>query len=207
MAREYKHLARIGVTGGIGSGKSTVCAMFERLGVPVFSADLIAREISDTDHGVKRAIVKLIGPEAYRADGTLDRPYIASIVFSNEQLQRMLNAIVHPRVEKEIDKRIRSLSRPRAAYVIVEAALLFEAGWERKLDAVLVVDAVEETRVRRVAERDKLEERDIRRRMTAQWSQKRKIEQADYAIVNEGPLRELDARVRFFHNLFTQLYH
>jgi dephospho-CoA kinase len=206
VARENKHLARIGVTGGIGSGKTTVCAMFERLGVPAFSADLIAREISDTDQGVKRAIVKLIGPEAFRADGTLDRPYVSSIVFSNEQLQRMLNAIVHPMVEKEIEKRIRLLSRPRVAYVIVEAALLFEAGWERKLDAVLVVDAAEETRVRRVAERDKLEERDIRRRMTAQWTQKRKLAQADYAIVNEGPLQELEARVRFFHNLFTQLY-
>ena len=146
MARENKHPARIGVTGGIGSGKTSVCAIFERLGVPTFSADLIAREISDTDPGVKRAIAKLIGPEAFRSDGTLDRPYVASVVFSNEPLQRMLNAIVHPEVEKEIDKRIRALARMKPAYVIVEAALLFEAGWDERLDAILVVDADEEVR-------------------------------------------------------------
>jgi dephospho-CoA kinase len=180
--------------------------MFERLGVPAYSADLIAREISDTDRRVKRAIAKLFGPEAFRADDTLDRPYVASLVFSNRPLQQLLNAIVHPVAEEEIDRRIRSLSRMKSPYVIVEAALLFEAGWDTKLHAVLVVDADEETRVQRVAERDRLEERDIRRRMNAQWTQKQKLQRSDYAIINNGSLRELEERVRFLHSLFTQLY-
>ena len=206
MARQNKQIAQIGVTGGIGSGKTAVCLMFERLGVPVFSADLIAREISDTEPAVKKAINSLLGASAFKADGRLDRPFVASRVFLNHLLQQKLNAIVHPEARKEIQRRIESLDPSDVRYVIVEAALLYEAGWEKILDAVVVVDAEEKTRVRRIAERDYLSVSQIRQRMNAQWSQKEKLQRADYAIFNNGTMKELNERVRFLHSLFTQLF-
>lgn len=201
----YQHIARIGVTGGIGSGKSTVCALFVRLGVTVYYADEIARELSDSNPTIRQAITQLLGPEAYRSDGTLNRPYVASLVFSNRTLQRKLNAIVHPQVERELERRLAQYgSSP--PFVLVEAALIYEAGLNRMLDAVIVVDAKPTVRVQRVIERDRVKPNDVRKRMKAQWSQQKKLQRADYIITNNGSLDELESAVKFLYNLFLQRY-
>ncbi len=206
MAQEKSHIARIGVTGGIGSGKSVVCAIFERLGVLVLYADEIAREISVSNHRVKQAMISLFGSKSYRSDGALNRPYVAARVFSNKSLQKKLNAIVHPVVEKELDARIQKLNHRHSPFVLVEAALIFEAGFDKGLDAVIVVDAEEDVRVRRVVERDGVEEKEVLGRMNAQWSQRRKLQQADYIIGNNGPLNDLESQVHFLYHILSQLY-
>lgn len=180
--------------------------MFGRLGVPVLYADQIAREISDTEPRVKRAIVRLLGPESYRSDGKLDRPFVASKVFSKKTLQQKLNAIVHPEVEKELKKRIQKLEGNRVPFVIVEAALIYEAELDKMLDAVIVVDADESTRTRRVMERDNVTGEEVQKRINAQWSQQKKVQRADYVIMNDGSLSDLELKIKFLSTLFTHLY-
>jgi len=199
------HIARIGVTGGIGSGKSAVCAVFERLGVPVLYADAIAREISDADTAIKKKIATLLGPQSYTSNGTLNRTYVASLVFSNKKLQQQLNAIVHPKVEREIEARIGRL-KGSPPFVVVEAALIYEAGLDALLDAVVVVDAEEDARIRRVVKRDGVSAEDVRKRIGAQWNQAQKLSRADIVIRNNGSLSELEIQVRFLYTLFIQLY-
>jgi dephospho-CoA kinase len=205
LTHVQSNIARLGVTGGIGSGKSTVCALFAQLGVTVYSADDIAREIVDSQPHVRTAIIQLLGPESYQTDGTLHRPYVASRIFARPSLQRRLNAIVHPEVERELDRRIRQYNG-RIPFVMVEAALIYEAGLDRMLDAVIVVDASESVRIRRVVARDHLKAEEVRRRMNVQWSQQKKIQRADYLIRNNGSLVELATNVKFLYTVFLQRY-
>lgn len=196
---------RLGITGGIGSGKSLVCALFAQLGVPVLSADLIAKKIIGCDEEVQREVLHLLGEEAFDRDGSLNREHIASMIFSNRSLQKKLNAIVHPRVEKELDRQLAEFEKNGVKVAIVEAALIYEAGYDRRLDAVIVVDADQRERVRRVVERDKSSPSEVRKRMRSQWSVARKLLKADYVIRNDGSREDLERNVRFLHNLFTHI--
>lgn len=203
MSKSDPHIFRIGITGGIGSGKTVVCKLFEQLGVPVLYADEIAKEIMDTNLKAKKLITGLLGSAAYKPNGLLDRAYVASQVFSNKTLQRKLNSIVHPLVEQEIDTRIKSYAAAGKQSVVVEAALIYEAGLDRKLDAVVVVDADEKERIERVARRDGIPAKDIRKRINAQWSTERKLDRADYVIRNNGSLQDLETNVRFLYTIFN----
>lgn len=203
MSKSDHHIFRIGITGGIGSGKTVVCKLFEQLGVPVLYADEIAKEIMDTDLKAKKLIIGLLGASAYQPDGSLNRAYVASQVFSNKTLQKKLNAIVHPLVEQEIDARIKSYAAAGKQSVIVEAALIYEAGLDRKLDAVVVVDAEEKERIERVASRDGIPATDIKKRINAQWSTERKLDKADYVLRNNGSLQDLETNVRFLYTIFN----
>jgi len=198
-------MVRLGVTGGIGSGKSLVCALFAQLGVPVLSADTIAKEIMVSDDEVRREVNHLLGEAAYGPDGSLDRQAIASMIFTDRSLQRKVNAIVHPRVEAELDRRLAELEKAGAPVAIVEAALIYEAGYDRKLDAIIVVDADERERLRRVVERDKSSPSDVLKRMRSQWDVSRKVREADYVIRNDGSREDLERSVRFLHTLFTHI--
>ena len=198
-------MLRVGVTGGIGSGKSLVCSLFARLGVPVLSADQLAKELMVRDDELKMAIAKLLGASSYEPDGSLNREYIASGIFSNKSLQKKINSLVHPRVEERLDREIARLERQGKRMAIVEAALIYEAGYDKRLDIVVVVDANEVERVRRVAYRDSVPEEEVRKRVQSQWSPSRKVQKADYVICNDGSFEELEANVRFLHTLFTSL--
>jgi len=202
-----KRIMKVGVTGGIGSGKSEVCRIFERLGVPVLYADTIAKELSASDPLVKKAIVALLGPEAYTPQGEFNRAYVASKLFSSKSVQKKINAIVHPRVEEEIEKRITGLETGEATVVLVEAALIFEAGLDKRLDAVVVVDAEEETRITRIVQRDGATRESILERMNAQLSPAAKLRKADYIIYNNGTLEELEANVMFLYSVFQSIAH
>ncbi len=205
LGHSADHILRIGVTGGIGSGKSLVCSLFAHLGVPVLSADQLAKELMVQDGELKMAIAKLLGASAYEPDGSLSREYIASKIFSNKSLQKKINSLVHPRVEERLDREIAQLERQGKRMAIVEAALIYEAGYDKRLDIVVVVDADEGERVRRVAYRDSVSEEEVRKRVQSQWSPSRKVQKADYVIRNDGSFEELEANVRFLHTLFTSL--
>ena len=188
-----EHILKIGITGGIGSGKSAVCSIFAYLGVPVLYADDIAKELSSTDSAIRKKIIAVLGESAFQADGSLNRSFIASEIFSNKSLQQKVESIIHPRVEKEIEKQIKELAHRGQLVAIVEAALIYEAGLYKKLDAVIVVDADESERINRVRKRDVVSEDAVHSRMHAQLNVKNKLEKADYIIYNNGTLEELES--------------
>lgn len=198
-------MLRIGVTGGIGSGKSLVCSLFSSLGVPVLSADDIAKELMRGDASLRRALIKLLGPSAYRPDGELDRQYVAARIFSDSGLHQKVNALVHPRVEAEVGKQFAKLEKAGSRLGIVEAALIYEAGFEKQLDYVIVVDSPEPDRIQRVVDRDKVAADDVRKRIQSQQSPISKLRKADYVIRNAGSVDDLEASVRFLYSLLQTI--
>ncbi len=189
----------VGLTGGIGSGKSTVARMFEALGAHVFYADDVARRIMEEDPEVRQAIIELLGPESYLPDGKLNRRYIAERVFKDERLLKRLNRIVHPRVHRAFQHAREALARQGGGLLIEEAALIFETGAVRFLDKVIVVDAPEEERVRRVVKRDNVSPEHVRARMRHQLPSKELRARADYVIENTGSLEDLRRKVEHIY--------
>jgi dephospho-CoA kinase len=205
VKQSARAILKIGVTGGIGSGKSLVCSFFEQHGVPVLSADLIARQISNTNEKVKKEIIRLLGPHAYEPDGTMNRSYVASRIFEKKALQKKINRLVHPLVVEAISTRFDQLARSGHRLGVVEAALIYEAGLDRMLDFVIVVEADEATRVARVVERDNITEREVRQRLDAQWKSSARVKRADFVLYNNGTPEELIRRVQFLYNLLHHL--
>ncbi|UZO79374.1 dephospho-CoA kinase [Aquimarina sp. ERC-38] len=189
----------VGLTGGIGSGKSTVARMFSDLGIPVYIADIKAKIIMQEDEEVKKAIQNLIGEDAYLPDGKLNRTFIADKVFKNKESLQSLNHIVHPAVAKDFNKWKENQNTP---YVIKEAAILFENGGYKACDQVILVIAPSKLRLERVVKRDQISEESIKERMQHQWEDVRKIPLADYVLNNEDLEKTLQ-QVRKIHNKLT----
>jgi dephospho-CoA kinase len=189
-------MTTLGVTGGIGSGKSTVCRLFEDLGAHVFYADDVAKRLMQDDPAVRREIVAAFGAESYDAEGRLDRAYLAQQVFGNEDNVARINAIVHPRVFAAFEEAARQAAQAGVDLLVHEAALIFEAGGDQHLDAVAVVDAPEDVRVQRVVERDKVTPEQVRARMHHQLPPDELRRRADYVINNAGSKEALRAQVR-----------
>lgn len=185
----------LGVTGGIGSGKTTVCRMFEALGARVFYADLEAKRLMQEDPKARAEIVAAFGPESYDGQGRLDRAYLAQRVFSDAAALARLNAIVHPRVFDAFERTREAAEREDVPLLVHEAALIFEAGGDRHLDAVAVVDAPVEARIRRVMERDRVTPAQVRARMQHQLPPEELRRRADYLIHNSGSLEDLRRQV------------
>jgi dephospho-CoA kinase len=177
-------MLRIGLTGGIGSGKSTVAAIFAAMGIPVFVSDEVARRLQNEDEELKLAMKHVFGTEMYDVDGNLDRAKLAAIVFADKEKLNQLNALVHPAVAKAFD--LFCLKNTKAKFVIKESAILFELGLDKKLDRMIVVSAPDELRIARVRERDGTSETEIRKRMANQLSQEEKVKRANYVIKNDG---------------------
>lgn len=175
---------KIGITGGIGSGKTTVCRLFETLGVPVYYADERAKWLMVNDEALIVGIKALFGEAAYQPDGSLNRAYIAERAFHNEPLLEQLNGLVHPAVGR--DSLVWFSEHQQSPYVLKEAALLFESGSYRQLDAIIVVAAPEELRIERVMRRDGVSREAVLARIRRQWPQEEKIHLADYVIHNDG---------------------
>lgn len=196
----------VGVTGGIGSGKSLVCSLFERLGRTVLKADAFAQKITDADPDVRREILDLLGHAAYPDDGPMDRKYVAGRVFSDHSLLRALNSIVHTRVIAEIEREVAGLPPARRRpYLLVEAALIYESGMDEMLDQVIVVDAAEETRINRVMARDGVDRDAVLLRIAAQLPAVRKVALADFVIANEKNSVSLNEKVRFIDTLLSAI--
>ena len=177
---------RIGITGGIGSGKTTVCKLFETLGIPVYYADAAARKLMVTDQHLIHQIKNTFGEEAYTPAGELNRPYLAKIVFNNSEKLKFLNSLVHPAVEK--DARAWHSRQGHVPYTLKEAALIFESGSYRQLDRIIYVYAPLETRIKRVMERDKVQREDVLARVRNQWPEEDKIALSDHVIINDNTL-------------------
>jgi dephospho-CoA kinase len=176
-------MLKIGLTGNIGSGKTTVAKVFELLGIPVFYADDEAKKVMVTDEILIAAIKQTFGDQSYFEDGTLNRKHISGIVFSNEVDLQKLNALVHPAVFRAFDHWV--LNIKQAPYVIKEAALLFESSSYKMCDRSLLVSAPLENRIARVMQRDGVSRIDVESREARQFSEERKIQLADDVIIND----------------------
>jgi dephospho-CoA kinase len=175
----------LGITGGIGSGKTTVANLFKELGVPVFIADAQAKEVMNTSLAVRQKIIEYFGENSYD-DNQLNRAYLAKQVFANKEALQMLNGIVHPVVAEEFSAWKNKQNTPIVAY---EAAILFENNRQKECDYTILVTAPKEIRINRVQKRDHSTQSQIEARMSNQWSDKRKIKLADFVIKNEDLLK------------------
>lgn len=173
---------RVGITGGIGSGKSLVCGVFEKLGAPVYYADTEARRLMNTDNDLVEAIKNLLGDDAYR-DGELDRPEVGKRVFGNPDLLEQLNKLVHPVVGN--DFQAWCTTREDVPYVVEEAAILFESGAISRIDMSVLIYAPVELRIKRVMERDRISRQDVEQRMSLQMDEEEKKRLADMVIFND----------------------
>jgi dephospho-CoA kinase len=181
----------LGLTGGIGAGKSTVARMLAARGAAVIDADAVAREVVQPGGAAYGAVVERFGREVVRGDGTIDRRALAGIVFGDELARTDLNAIVHPAVAEGIRGRLANL--PASSVAVVEVPLLVEAGWAA--DVVVVVDAPLDVAARRVVDGRGMGEAEVRQRMAVQATPEERHARADYVIDNGGPLSDLDAQV------------
>ena len=177
-------MLKIGITGGIGSGKSTICRLFEKLGIPVYYADDRAKWILQHDPVVKKKLIKLLGAEAFFADGGLNRGYLAGKVFENRPLLQQLNDLVHPAVAVDSKKWFEEQAKEGFRYALKEAALIFESGADKHLDKVILITAPEKVRIKRVTERDQVTQESVMKRMQNQLTDEEKIKHADYIIEN-----------------------
>ncbi len=203
---KFKHgILTIGVTGGIGSGKTTVCKIFEELGAKVIYADELAKELMTNDESLRQKIIKIFGNEAF-IGGKLNKKFIADVIFTDEEKKKELESVVHPAVIKEILSEFKKLAKNKSVnFVIVEAALIFESGFDDELDYVIVVDADEETKIKRVMERDKCSREEVLKRMRSQMDVKKKRELADILLQNDGDIEELRNKVKFLYSLFEKI--
>ncbi len=177
-------MLKVGITGGIGSGKTTVCKIFELLGIPVYYADDRAKLLMTENEDVVREVKKAFGQEAYFEDGTLNRSYLSSIVFKDEDQLKRLNAIVHPAVY--LDGETWHNAQENVPFTLKEAALFFENGSNLLMDKMICVTAPEALRIERVVKRDKSTEAAVRARMDKQLPESVKVEGSDYIINNDG---------------------
>jgi len=176
-------MIKVGITGGIGSGKTTVCKLFEKMDIPVYYADLEAKRLMTSDKVLKQKIKKLLGNEAYFRNGRLNRKYVASIVFNDENKLSSLNGLVHPAVGIDAKK---WFSDQKTKYAIKEAALLVENASYKQLDYLIVVTAPVEMRIKRVVKRDKSDYNQVKLRIANQLPEIQKKKVADFIIDNSG---------------------
>ena len=171
---------KAGLTGGIGSGKSTVASIFELLGIPVYYADTATKELMNQDPELRASIIRHFGEDSYK-DGLLDRKYLASLVFSDPEKLAQLNALTHPITIRHADE---WMNRQQAPYVIKEAALLFESGSSGHLDCIIGVYAPQHIRVKRVMDRDGLKAEEVMLRISRQIDEEMKMKLCDHVITN-----------------------
>jgi dephospho-CoA kinase len=199
-------MLKIGITGGIGSGKTEVCKIIERLGSKVIYADDLAKQILNTDENIKRRVRKEFGEDIYTSAGDIDSKKLAQKIFFDEYLKIKLEKIVHPVVIDRIKTDFQNLEKSsKHSTVFLEAALIFEAGVDSFLDYIIVVNSDEEICINRVMIRDGSRKEDVIQRMKAQIPPAQKIEKADFVIHNNEDKNKLEINVKFIYNLLNQI--
>ena len=195
-------MLQIGITGGIGSGKSLVCRVFAALGVPVYVADDRAKWLLNHDEKLKKAVEALLGTEAYLTDGGYNRQWVAGKVFNNPSLLRELNAVVHPRVGEDTQAWLKQYRK--APYVLKEAAIMAKAGQNNSLDKVVVVQSPVEVRIARVLLRDpQRSEAEVRAIIERQLSEEERLKIADFIIYNDDS-QLLIPQIEGLHRIFSK---
>lgn len=192
-------MIKVGITGGIGSGKSTACKVFRAMGIPVFDADSVAKQLMDTDLVIREQLIQLFGSSVYQSNQTIDRKYLAGIVFNDPSSLEQLNAIIHPAVRNEFEVWCQTQQSP---YIIHEAAILFESGFYKMMDKTIAVVTDEAERIERVMKRNAMTEEQIRLRIRNQWTDEQRIKLADFVIGNNDneliipQIVEIDKKLR-----------
>jgi dephospho-CoA kinase len=174
-------MIQLGITGGIGSGKSTVCKVLEHFGIPVYYADEEAKKILDLPF-IQKKVIAAFGSTVKKKDGHLDRQKIASIVFADKEKLKQLNAIVHPEVAKQYNNWLKSKSKSQL--LAKEAAILFESGSYSQMNKIISVYAPKELRIKRAMQRDKVTREEVLMRMKKQLSEKEKMMRSDFILLN-----------------------
>lgn len=203
MRKSYRNPLIVGVTGGIGSGQTTVCNFFEQWGCKIINADQKAKEVIQKDKALQRELKATFGKEIFTSNRKLDAKKLAELVFRNELETQKLNQLVHPRmVEVLIEEMERARFSGKFPIVVIDAALIYEISIEKMFDAVVVVNAPLAQRQQRVRERDGMSKKQLKERMDRQIPLEDKVKWADYVIENDGTLEELEARSK---KVFQQL--
>lgn len=174
-------MIKVGITGGIGSGKSIVCAIFAGIGIPVYDSDSRAKQLMNKNETIKQSLIGYFGDEIY-AKGMLNRPLLAQRIFNNKPALEFVNSIVHPAVRNDF---LQWASCQNAPYVIEEAALLFESEAYQLLDKIITVSCPEELRIQRVIERDKTTRENVLQRIKNQLPESEKVNRSDFVIIND----------------------
>jgi dephospho-CoA kinase len=174
---------KVGITGGIGVGKSFCAQIFENIGIPVYNADSRAKLLMTTDPDVKNQIIEEFGHNSYDEKGNLNRKHLAGIIFSRPEKTKRINQIVHPAVGMDM---IKWFNEVKAPYGLYEAALMYESGSVSFLDHVIVVDAPLSVRLERTIKRDDISEDEVMKRINKQMPQEEKVKKADFVIMNDG---------------------
>ena len=187
-------IRRIGLTGGIATGKSYVAGKIKEAGVPMVDADVLSREVVAPGTPGLAAVRRRFGPDAVRRDGTMDRVRIAQIVFKDKRARLDLEAIIHPAVQKAIDEFFATLPK-RTPFAVADIPLLFETGRENQFNAVVVVACPRELQLQRLMERNKLSKEDAERRLNAQLPIEQKVKKATHVIRTDGTFEQTDAQV------------
>ncbi len=189
----------VGLTGGIGSGKSTVAKLFQALNVPVYYTDDAAKRLMQSSKIIRRKLIQKFGAEVFK-DNTLNKAYLASLIFTNKENLSYVNAVVHPKVNQHFKRWVKQQSRNATSnYVLQENAILFENGTNVLCDYVITVTAPQEEKIKRVIERDSTTKQKVLERMQNQWSDAKKIAKSDFVIHNID-LKETKKEVLRIHN-------
>jgi dephospho-CoA kinase len=196
-------MLKVGITGGIGSGKTTVARVFEVLGIPVFYADTVAKQIMVTDLILMKGIRTTFGAESYSEAGLLNNKHIANIVFNDTLQLEALNALVHPAVFRAFDIWVTGLPAS-TPYILKEAALLFESDSYKMCDTSILVLAPQDIKISRVMERDRVSEEQVRSRMNKQFSDEEKLKLADHRIYNDDQ-SSIILQVMDLHKAFSSI--
>ena len=189
----------IGITGGIGSGKSTVCKIFKLLGVPVFEADNIAKTLINSNSEIRNGLIQLFGKEIYNTDNKVNREMLANLIFSDDYLLEKVNHLVHPAVRNEF---LNWMKLQNATYAIHEAAILFESGFYKMMDYTILVTSPENMRIDRVCKRENISPEMVRSRMEKQWTDEEKRKLASVELVNDNKnllipqILEIDKKIK-----------
>jgi len=190
----------IGLTGGIGTGKTQVSEMLEKLGAAIVNADLLGHQIYVPQSEAWREVVEVFGEEVLAPNGEIDRTKLGPIVFGDLEALKKLNAITHPKIYALADESLKKLSEEGSEVAVLEAALLIEAKWTPLVNEVWVTTAPEQDVVKRIQERNGFTEEAIRSRIASQMTQEERITHADVIIENEGDLTELKTKIHKFWN-------
>ncbi|HAD97787.1 MAG TPA: dephospho-CoA kinase [Cryomorphaceae bacterium] len=191
----------VGLTGGIGSGKSTVASLFAHLGVPIFEADAVSKQILDTDKELQGQLTELLGPGLVK-DGRVNKGFMASVIFNDEELLQQVNGLIHPAVGHAFAKWY--ASHKSTPYVIREAAILFESGTYKDCDHIIVVSAPLEMRVERVMKRNHISREQVMERVNKQWPEEQKLKLADSIIYNDHSQSVIKQVLKIHENIIRQ---
>ncbi|WP_337880179.1 dephospho-CoA kinase [Rheinheimera sp.] len=192
----------VGLTGGIGSGKSTVECFFQQLGIQTVDADLIARQVVEPGQPALQQIIDHFGARLQTAEGLLDRAALRDIIFANPEAKAWLNQLLHPLIRQQL---LQQLAQCQSVYAILTAPLLLENGLQQYCDQVLVVDVPEQVQIERTVQRDQVSEQQVRSILASQYSRAQRRELADQLIDNHQSLRLVEQRVRRLDELYRQL--